>query len=998
MKTCRSRLLLLSCLLAIAGCAARQKATPPETAAAEPPSADTATAPPDSATAASSSEDTGRPEGGAASPALSPASRLMIRACDNYLAVNPKSQKAAEVLSQKASVYYNQGLYDKSRDVYRTVIEQHGDAAEAVDAVRMVAQSFYQQKHFEQAQEWYRKLRDMAGTGSNKEEATARIAESIFRMAEAYEAEERYEEAAAQYERVALEFPDAAIADVALFNAGLAYEKLAEWSRAILVYQRLRQRYEDSKLVAKSMFRSAKAYEKLHQWEEAAELYLRLVAAHPSTDMTSAALYNAGFCFENAGKLVEAAATFEKLATVFPKSDDAADVLFRAGELYGKLKDWPNVTRVNQEFSRRYGNDADRVVQALCMVGVALYMQEKHEEAIAQLTTAVSTFRKLSDPSAVNRHYAAKAQFTIAEIFHGRQNDVKLTLPRSAYRRRLKDKSSHLDRAVEAYSKVIRYGISEWTTRSIFQIGQAYEDFALGIFRQERPSGLSLDDRIALELGIAKAVEEYFVDRALSYHEQNVKLGLKEKIEDKYVVSSRKKLTYLPTVAGQNYLKLADIAAQAEAEENLDGFALIAGKLATLQKVGPFQERAIALFLKTLELGTRYQEYNESYKAASRQITKTSFTVGTTYSGIADIALGAPIPETFDAYERFVYKTKLLKQIEDYVESSLANFLKTLKIAEAYGIEDDFVARTKERIPKLLFIWGRSYDLLCITAIQDPPFPADAAGEEEKAEYRVRFEEIGLRLQEEAFDLYRRILDYADKGYAAGEYVNHAYVRMYQIYPQDYGVAHEKKTRKSIASGPQWRCSSAPAEGWQGLSYDHTDWDKVRKASLPESLTVTGFPEEKVPPTMWCDGDGAVAVHACFRRTFYVTDPPLSASLHVAAADSFAVYLNDQALEADTGRAGDWNAAAVWDLTGSLRQGKNVLAIEAVARGGAAAGVVPLLSVTVMTREYLPRFPGTDAPIDREIVSPDTWQFPIIKNFTPASMASSEAAEQGRQP
>jgi len=207
-------------------------------------------------------------------------------------------------------------------------------------------------------------------------------------------------------------------------------------------------------------------------------------------------------------------------------------------------------------------------------------------------------------------------------------NKVALSQPRETYKRQLNVKMDELEKAVASYSRVVGYQISEWTTRSVFQIGQAYEDFAVGIFKQERSKNLPLEERLALELGIAKAVEEYFVGKAAHFHEQNIKLGIKEKIEDKYILQSRKKLTSLPLLAGENYLALVDIAQSTANIQKLDGFALMARKLDILQKIAPFQERAIGLFLKSMELGSQYQELDESYAKASSLITKTSFTVG----------------------------------------------------------------------------------------------------------------------------------------------------------------------------------------------------------------------------------------------------------------------------------------------------------------------------------------------------------------------------------
>lgn len=936
-------------------------------------------------TAVTGLEDARRPETDSADTelsGLSPASRLMVKACDNYIAVNPGTPKTPEVLTLKASVYYNSKLFGAGRNIYQSILGEHPDAPEAVDAVRMIAQSHYEEKDFDKAQKWYRKLQEMAGEGEGRTEAAARIAESVFRMAEMNEEKEDYEQAAAQYERVALEFPDAKIADVSLFNAGLAYEKQAEWSRAIFMYQRLLQRYRNSGLVSKAMFRTAKSHEKLMQWDNAAQMYLRHVTTHPHSELTPTSLYNAGFSFENAGKLHEAAATFEKLAMSFPESKDAPDVLFRAGELYGKLNDWENVTRVNKEFSHRYGSDMDRIVQAKCMIGVALYMQGKEIEAIDQLKDAVATCNSLQDPSSSNRFYAAKALFTVGEIHHKRLNGVKLTLPKTVYRKQLRNKSAFLDKTVDVYSKVLNYGISEWTTRAIYQIGQAYEDFALGVFRQQRPGGLSLDESLALEMGIAKAVAEYFVDRALSYHEHNVKLAIKEKLDNKHVINSRKKLTYLPFVAGKNFLSLVDIAIKAGKLQNLEGFALISHKLQMLQKIAPFQENAIDLFLKSLEMGSLYEQQDEFFQQASGLITRTSFTVAETYGDGAAIARSAPIPQDLNAYEQFVYKTKLLRQIQGYEDNALTNYMKAIKVADAYDIDDAYVTRSRERLAQLLFVRGRCYDLLCIASFTDPPYPADI-DEVEKEEYRARFEEIALTFQEQAFETYRIVMEYADKGYAAGKYLNHAYTRLYQNYPEEYGVKKERIEEKFITSGPKWKCSPDSSANWMGMDYDDDEWLKVAKTTFPDSVGITGFPGQ-TPPPMWYKTDTGVPHEGSvfFRRKFYVTQAPHKAELSLAAAEHFQVFFNGDTLTTESLLPMPWHMASSWDLVGKLRQGKNILAVR-VWGDGSAKGLLPHLRISVTAYDYLPQFPGTDAPVAIEQLSEDTYAFPFIKNFSP---------------
>ncbi len=916
---------------------------------------------------------------------LSPAGRLMIQSCDNYVQVNQNAPKIPEVLLLKASVYFNSNLFEDSRKVYRQILERYDSTNYAVDAVRMTAQSFYKEQRFERAQKWYRKLRDMAAEEGSRSEAIVRIAESIFRMAEMFESQQQFEKAASQYERIALEFPDSKIADVSLFNAGLCYEKLTQWSRAVLMYQRLKKRYKESELVPKSMFRLAKTHEKMQQWEDAARMYLQLVTEYPLTEYSEASLYNAGFSFQNAAKPAQAAATFEKLAQSFPDSEDAPDVLFKAGELYGQIKDWEAVTRVNTLFTNRYGNDINRGVQAQCMVGVALYMQNKTTDALRQLQKTVATYNSLDEPSTVNKLYAARAQFTIAEIYHELQNKIALTLPRSEYKRLLDRKTSLLDKAVRAYSAVLPFNISEWTTRTIYQIGQIYEDFAMGVFDQQRPKGLDVEQTLSLELGIAKAVEEYFVDHALHYHEQNVKLGLKENIEDRHILNSKRKLTYLPYMAGDNYLALVEIAKNARENNNLGDFALIAQKLQLLQQVAPYQERAIELFLKALELGTMYRETNEFYDKASSLITGTSYTVGKTYAEVAHIAGKAPIPHGFDRYERFVYKTKLLNQIEDYENHALTNYLKGLKIAQAYSLKDEFIEQSKTAIPQLLFQRGRSYDLLCIHSFTNPPFP-NGTSPEEHEEYRARFEEIGLRFQEQAFDIYRTILEYAQKDYAQGEYVNHAYVRLYQNYPNEFGVKQEEIVQRHITSGGKWKVSKDSIALWREMEFDDSGWDTADKSTISDSIALIGFPNDlKINPMWYYPDSNQVPSRVYFRRVFYLPEPPLSARLYVAANTFSSVYLNGKQLPKDTSATPVWYQSRSWDLTGKLRQGKNVLALEVINYAQEDYAAIPYMEVKISQKSYLPQLPGTQTTIPKEKTDEGVWIFPEIPNFSQRS-------------
>ncbi|MFP4240641.1 MAG: tetratricopeptide repeat protein [Chitinispirillaceae bacterium] len=912
---------------------------------------------------------------------LSEGSKLLVESCDNYLSIDTASSKAADVMNIKATAFYKNGMLEESRNEYKKILERFPESAQAFEAIKMIAQAYYEEKKFDLAQKWYRKLRDVAGEGGDKSQAVTRIAESIFRMGEQYEMEGRFKDAALHYEKVANEFPDVEIADVALFNSGLAYEKQGELSQAIFVFQRLLERYTSSKLLPKTQFRIARNYEQLKKWDNAAETYLRTAANYPSSELAPTALNNAGFCFENSGKLREAAATYEKIAELYPSSESVADVLFRAGELYGEIKDWESVSRVTNEFSRRFENDVDRAIQALCMMGIAFHMQDKTSQALDRLQAAVVSYSKMENPSSINSYYAAKALFTIGEIYHEAMNDIKLVLPKRKYDRLIREKKQLLERAVFAYSKAVKFGIQEWTNRSIFQIGQVHEDFAMGVFEQERPSEMSLEKRQVLELGIAEAVEKYLVEKALRYHEQNVKLGIREKLEGKYVLQSRKKLTALPFMAARNYLSLVEIVRNVEEGQNLTGFALINSKMKLMQKIAPYQEKAIDLFLKCLEMGTIYEEFDDFYKRASRKITSTGLFAGKIYADVAMIAREAPIPDKFDEYEEFVYKTKLLTQIEDYENKALDAFLKGLKVTEAYEIDDESTDDIRKNVAELLFVKGRSYDLLTSELFKKPPFPEDA-DEAQKEEYQIRFEKLGARFKKQAFEIYEDLLQFASRDYASGEHVTHAYVRLFQENPEKYGIKVDTIVTHELKSGPRWRVSSDTSlSGWQHIDHNDSSWHDPHRVYLPDSIENSS--EE--PPPMWYGTGNPEQSQSyepertlLFRRSFGLKDVPYSARLILHSNCGADVFVNGERVISDTSSSN--KESTLYDLMGKVRKGANILSVQ-LECSGESYGVLPHLSVLAGSHRFVPKPPDGEE-LTFEQIKPERYRFPPIKNFS----------------
>lgn len=921
---------------------------------------------------------------------LSDANKLLLQAIDNYIAVLPSHTKTPEIMMLKGHTFYNNRLYNRAREVYQTVLNSYGNASvEAPEAIKMTAQTFYEENKYDEAQDWYKKLQDVAVSGTDKEEAAVRLAESHYKLAERLRAGGKIDMAISEYEKVAVEYPNAKIADAALFNVAGLYEEKKEWSKAILTYNKLLGSYSASTFLENAFFKTGRCYEQMGNWAKAAMTYVEIFQRFPKSGNLKDALFNAGLAYERGENYPLAAKSFEKYATLWPDEQDAPDVLFRAGELYGKLEDWENVEKINSLFGKRYGQDKERVVMAICMTGVASYMQKKYDRALEEFANAITVGRKIGAEGKTNAFYMAKAQFTIGQINQEMGDKITLILPETEYRNRLNRRVKYLENAVSAYAAVSEYKLLDWTTKAIYRIGETYEQFGVAVHRRERPKSADYNKTIELEEGIAQVVEQYFADKALPTHEQNVKFGIQYKYTDEWTERSRQQLTKLPFLAGSTYSKLISAldVQEAPGKKGADNpLLLIKNKLEKLQNIAPFQDKAIALYLKTLEMGVKYGVDDKYRFAASGEITKMSYQVGNTYGEVVSIARSAPIPGNYDAYKRFFYKVHLLGEgLVEYENSALEALYKAIKIAEAYEIKDEWMQKSREKISEILFKRAMCYEVLAEEALRAPPIPSEAS-EEETEEYRTQFEELSLKLQEEAQGIYRDIHEKGRQNITQGEYLDLAYLRLYANVPDEVGEKVDRDTFVVLTTGKDWRFSLNPGTDWQAPEYADSAWERVKKGSKPDSVKLLGASGSLTPVWGGRVENGAFipAGEVWLRLEFNARGTPEKSSMEFAATGDYEIFINGRSVKGDSAEKADlWNRCRRKEgLDSYLVKGRNVLAVHVSGPGAPGAyGFFMNFFYSDKVAEVRPRLPSKNAVMSLNDLKALDLKFPVIPNF-----------------
>ena len=145
-------------------------------------------------------------------------------------------------------------------------------------------------------------------------------------------------------------------------------------------------------------------------------------------------------------------------------------------------------------------------------------------------------------------------------------------------------------------------------------------------------------------------------------------------------------------------------------------------------------------------------------------------------------------------------------------------------------------------------------------------------------------------------------------------------------------------------------CANAlPARAQAQVKYPHTPLDLTADIENPvlESATHTPLPEQYVwlPAPAGTDPKVDEAMPRYFRAAFSLESLPAEATLYIAGPEHIHAYLNGQLIAtADRDpKAKTWPLVSVSDVAKNLRQGTNILAIEATGGSPLVAKIIPAI-------------------------------------------------------
>jgi len=322
------------------------------------------------------------------------------------------------------------------------------------------ANAVFDKQEWAGAEEALRKVLEFT-TLEKKErsEYEERLATAIYKQGEILEKEGRLAEAAGEYLRVAAVVPNASVRANAEYDAANLLMKQGDYERAIGVLENFRKRY-------------------------------------PKNELTKGIPAKLSLAYEKTGNLTKAAAELTAIALLHKNTDPelAREALLQAAEMKEKTGDTEGAIALYKQFVWDYERPVEPRMEAQNKL-VDLYAKTgETAKRYFWLNKLVETHNNAgAEQSDRTRYLAAYGSFNSAESLFIEFNSVSLTQP---LRNSLKKKKAAMQKASEAYTTTVQYGVIDFTTAANYKLGEVYRLFAKSIMKSERPKGL---DELALE-------------------------------------------------------------------------------------------------------------------------------------------------------------------------------------------------------------------------------------------------------------------------------------------------------------------------------------------------------------------------------------------------------------------------------------------------------------------------------------------------------------------
>lgn len=441
-----------------------------------------------------------------------------IRSAISFADYYPQDPRAVAVLTQAAQEVFAGGDQSQAVAIASRITQWQPPPEGELRKVAwlILAHSQFDAADYASAETSYRSaLVLMEPQDRERAGVVERIAASMFKAAEQKVAAGDIRGGVAQLLQIDAVAPGSDLAANAQYDAGNYLMALQDWQGAERVYLDFQQRFPQHSLSATLAPKLAVIYQESQQWDKAAAALAIMAKNETDPEARRQALYLSAELYQKSGRIGDAANRYADYVKAYPKPFAlATEARYQLLQI---------ATEQGDDKARRYW--LTQLIEADAKAG--------------------------GDRNDRSRYLAAYAANQFAGEAFARFERIKLTLP---IKKSLAAKRSALDETLEAYKKVLDYGVAEFVTEANYRIGNVYSQLSRDLLNSERPKGL---DELAME-----QYEILLEEQAYPFEEKSVELLAAtaerswEGLYDKWVKQSFEELAkILPARYGKQELK-----------------------------------------------------------------------------------------------------------------------------------------------------------------------------------------------------------------------------------------------------------------------------------------------------------------------------------------------------------------------------------------------------------------------------------------------------------
>jgi len=940
---------------------------------------------------------------------LSLAEKRLAEAYDNFIKLFPHAKETTVFLANAGALHYRHHQFKEALRYFNTLLRHFPGSNEVGQARFAIMESYFGKADFRSAEIVARRIVNSDAPEDIKSKSRRRLAESIYLSAEMLAEEKKHIEAGDEYRRVVKEVPSSQFADLALFNAALEYDKANDYMRAVETYNYLLATHPNSGYVLDAQNNLAFDYVELNDYRNAALIYERLAAIHPDQEKARDALYNSSLYFAKSEDWVNAIKINKLFIQRFPKDEVADDFSYEIAGYYERQNEMEKAQESYQTFVESYPT-SPRIVEAFFRRGKYYRDRGDSRNAIIEYEKALTRSREFEKGGLDrNDYFAAETEFALAMTKFDEFEQIRFRMPEGELARSKERKKDLLLEIVRHLGNCAAYGTYR-VYEATYTVGLAYQEFAATWAAQDLPD-IERTRRIVAQKEVGDAATDLYERAGKAYRNSIYSLGrladsykqtlFKEAAQDTsrktpidsttivasdsvlrianhWIDRAKGKLTEVNYEIGEISLASAKAVMQAPVPMGLGDFpSLVYQRKVVDVAVAPLLEETLAAYQKNITEADSLHYQSQWVDLSKQKLIATKNLIPSVYSDLSLQALallGVKFADFFNLVNSQRPFDEIVNEFQgaadeiantlDFSKAAITNavtkYRETIEMAQALGIQEEFIAGSKDSMMASVLAFATKCDTLGKNAKKR----ADQSRTLFVTTDNPAYEEGLFTFESNYFALRDVEREVMESGYNSAKelaidnlFAKNLTLQLVRFDPERYaGLLDLKIATTSVATDTTWKTSPDYFEGWALVGFDDSAWTPAEFISGTQPSSKAGRPVwafVSQPLQSALDSVAAIdslavqerrpAHKAFFRKTFSVKGLPVGCQIKLSEEAQYNFYFNGDLIK--RAADGDTTAKGSFDLSDLLINGMNVVAIEIQAANEQKFGLTATLNI-----------------------------------------------------